>query len=154
MKTGLGQHVDISKQEAEMAYNRVEIALYPNTGTIANRLAGRSTGTEVVHCKDSYVMPMAVLDSQWQALKEFMDNPKWAQDGKFDNFIGRKEYSPELVRRMGEEMENSTKEEIYHGGQAKGVPAAMVCSPVDVMNSPQYKARNFLSRQNTLRRER
>jgi crotonobetainyl-CoA:carnitine CoA-transferase CaiB-like acyl-CoA transferase len=142
-KTGLGQHIDVSKQEAEMAYDRVEVDLYPNANTIASRLIGRSTGTELIRCKNGYVMPMAVVDNQWQNLREFMGNPKWAEDEKFSKFSGRRKHTAELGRRMGEEMKNATKEEIYHGGQAKGVPSAMVCSAADVANCPQYKARRF-----------
>lgn len=142
-KTGFGQHVDVSKQEALMAYDKIEIDSYPNAGTITNRLAGMSGGRRVIQCKNGYVMPLAVLGYQWKGLKEFMGNPEWVQDRKFDDFVNRRKNDAEFAHHMERETKNITKEEFYHVGQAKGVPNTMVCSPSDVMNSPQYKARGF-----------
>jgi crotonobetainyl-CoA:carnitine CoA-transferase CaiB-like acyl-CoA transferase len=141
--TGLGQHIDASKQESVMAYDRIEVDLYPSAGTIASRFRGRSTGSEIALCRDGYILPMAFLDHQWQGFKEFMGNPEWAQDEKFKDRFGRDRHAEDLNRHIGEWLINREKEEVYHGGQAKGVPVAIASTSAEVMNSEQYKARGF-----------
>jgi crotonobetainyl-CoA:carnitine CoA-transferase CaiB-like acyl-CoA transferase len=144
MKTGSGQHVDVSKQEALMATNRVEITNHPNLNTIATRVVGRaSPGRQPRSCQDGYVQIAAFIEWHWERFKEFMGNPDWAQDSKFDTLEGRSEYADELYEHIEEWTKGHTKEEIYHGLQKKGVPTAMVCNVAEVMNSPQYKARRF-----------
>jgi len=144
MKTGLGQHVDVSKQEALMATNKVEITNYPNLDTIATRLIRKTAlGRQPPPCKDGYIQIAAFLDWHWVRFKEFMGNPDWAQDAKFDGIESRTEHVGEMYEHIEEWARGHAKEEIYHGLQEKGVPTAMVCNAAEVMNSPQYKAREF-----------
>lgn len=144
MKTGSGQHIDISKQEALMATNKVEITNYPNLNTVATRVVGRaSPGRQPRRCQDGYVQIAAFLDWHWARFKDFMGNPDWAEDAKFETLEGRSQYSDELYEHIEEWTKGRTKEEVYHGLQRKGVPTAMVCTAAEVMNSPQYKTREF-----------
>ena len=141
--SGKGQHVDISKQEALMTYDRVEIDLYPNTGKIANRLAGGSTASKLHKTTDGYVLPMTVLEHQWTALTGFMGNPDWTKDEMFSTKENRDKYAKELEQKMTEWLKDCKKDEVYHGGQAKGAPVAMVTTSEDVMKSEQSKARGL-----------
>jgi len=144
MRTGSGQHVDVSKQEALMATNKVEITSYPNLNTVATRVAGQASfGRQPRLCQDGYVQIAAFLDWHWVRFKEFIGNPDWAQDARFESLEGRSEYGDEIYEHMEEWTKGHTKEEIYHGLQERGVPTAMVCNAAEVMSSPQYKARGF-----------
>jgi len=143
MMTGLGQHVDVSKQEALMATSKVDVTSYPNMGTMVTRVSGKASGRQPPRCQDGYVQVAAFLDWHWGRFKEFTGNPDWVEDAKFATLEGRGEYGDELYEHMEEWASGHTKEEIYHGIQRTGVPAAMICSAAEVMNSPQYKAREF-----------
>lgn len=144
IKTGSGQHVDVSKQEALMATTRVEITSYPNLDTIATRVVRKYFGgRQPPRCQDGYVQIAGFLDWHWVSFKEFMGNPDWAQDAKFDSMESRAECGDEIFKHTEEWARGHTKEEIYHGLQRKGVPTAMICNASEVMNSPQYKARGF-----------
>jgi crotonobetainyl-CoA:carnitine CoA-transferase CaiB-like acyl-CoA transferase len=144
MKTDMGQHVDVSKQEALMATDRVEITNYPNVNNIPTRVVGSSAlGRRPPHCQDGYVQIAAFLDHHWHLLKEVMGNPDWAQEEKFSTLEGRSDYGDELYDGITEWVGGHPKEEIYHSVQKKGVPAAMICTASEVINSPQYKARGF-----------
>lgn len=144
MITGSGQHVDVSKQEALIATNRVEITNYPNLDTIGTRVVTKSAlGRQPPCCQDGYVQIAGFLDWHWLRFKEFMGNPDWAQDAKFDNIESRAEHGDEMYKHIEEWTRGHTRKEIYHGLQGKGVPTAMVCNAAEVMNSPQYKARRF-----------
>ena len=144
IKTGSGQHVDVSKQEALIALNRTEITNYPNMDTIATRVVGSSAlGRRPPHCQNGYVQIAALLDWHWVSFKEFMGNPRWAQDTKFDTLDGRSEYGNEMNDNIEEWTRGHTKEEIFHGLQGRGVPTAMICNAAEVMSSPQYEERGF-----------
>ncbi len=143
--SGIGQHIDASKQQSVMDYDRVELDMYPNTGVVRTRLKGKSLGGAMTRCKDGYVMPMALLGPQWDAFIDFLGNPDWGEKAESTGLTATLEPSEEFSRHLSEWMSSRTMEEVYHGAQAKRVPMAMVSSTADVMNSPQYKARGFFT---------
>lgn len=143
MMTGSGQHVDVSKQEALMATSKVDVTSYPNMGTTVTRISGKASGRQPPRAQDGYVQVAALLDWHWERFREFMGNPDWAYDAKFATLEGRGEHGDELYEHIGEWASGHTKEEIYHGVQGIGIPAAMICNAAEVMHSPQYKAREF-----------
>ncbi len=75
---GVGQHVDVSKQEALINIDRGELLQYPYYRMIPTR-AGAFGGSSSRRCKDGYVELMAVEDRQWQAFVELLGNPEWTR---------------------------------------------------------------------------
>ncbi len=137
---GIGQHVDISKQEAIMALDKIEIDTYPNGGKIASRLG---TTRRAIPCKDGYFVFIAGRDYEWTPFVELMGNPEWAQDEKFRERSGRDEHGAELGEHISKWSMNYTRDEIYHRSQAKRIPLGIVASVDEVVNSPHYHARGF-----------
>lgn len=141
--TGLGQRVDISKQEAILSLARVQAGRYANEGFIQSRLnAPKGTGG-IFQCKDGYVTATAGQPHQWKALIELISDSDIKGYEKYLDEDFREQNWQEITQHIYDWMMNHTKEEIYHQGQALGVPVTPVMTAQDIVNSPQSKARQF-----------
>jgi crotonobetainyl-CoA:carnitine CoA-transferase CaiB-like acyl-CoA transferase len=147
--TGLGQHVDISKQESAIALDRVDNLLYPNRHksetkeTIRSHAQGRGMIGGLMRCKDGYVMLAAVQDNQWRGLVDLMGHPEWTMDDRVRDERSRTLQAREITSQVQQWMMDKTTDEVFRGGQERGVPVGKVNSPQDVVNSPQLRWREF-----------
>ncbi|MFA4837052.1 MAG: CoA transferase [Dehalococcoidia bacterium] len=141
--SGQGQHVDVSQQQSLMALNSVEVRLYPNFGAIASRASRVVSFGGILPCKDGYVEMVLYEEHQWEALVNLIGNPEWAKQDKFKNRASRAQNRTELHSLLGEWLQHHTKEEIYHRGQALGVPVAPYNSTKEVAESTQLAHRGF-----------
>jgi crotonobetainyl-CoA:carnitine CoA-transferase CaiB-like acyl-CoA transferase len=139
--TGMGQHIDISKQESLIALERVEIGMYGNEGfsmmstvAIQNMLGG------LRYCKDGHVMLVIPMEHQWRALIELMGNPDWAQDERYKDEFSRAQHAQVLNDYITEWMSSYTKDEIFHRAQALSCPIGAVNTSEDLLASDQLKA--------------
>ncbi|MFC2035146.1 CaiB/BaiF CoA transferase family protein [Chloroflexota bacterium] len=141
----LGQWLDISKQEAVVALERVVLGLYPNDGvqppTMSQEVSRRMVG--LIMCKDGYVVLVMPEERQWTSLVELMGNPEWAKDEKYKDQFSRAQYADEIDPYISEWMMVHTKDEIYRRGQALGVPIAPVKTAQDIVESEQLEERGF-----------
>jgi CoA:oxalate CoA-transferase len=141
-KTGRGQQVEVSKQEALVALERVDIARFANDPTPIRR-PGMVGG--LVPCRDGYVVITAVQNQQWQGLMEVMGNPAWAQEEICRDEISRSQHRDELQPHIEEWAAHHTAEEIYRRGQAANVPVGPVRTVADVMAWEQARQRGFFA---------
>ncbi|MFC1954185.1 CaiB/BaiF CoA transferase family protein, partial [Chloroflexota bacterium] len=141
--TGLGQQVDISKQEAILSLARVQIARYPNEGVIQSRLDAPKATTGIFQCRDGYVVEVANQPQQWQSLVKLIGNLEMESNEKYLDEDFRVQNREEINQNISDWMINRTREEIYHQGQALGCPIAPVMTAEDIVNSPQLNARQF-----------
>jgi len=144
---GLGQHIDISKQETLMALDKMELARYnidgqnPSRGPSVAWVPPRPMRTK----DDGYILIDSGRDNQWRGLVELMGNPEWTKDEKFSTDQGRHENIGELREYVAQWAEQHTLDELFHGIQRKGSPSAPVNSLEALLNSPQIEARGFLT---------
>lgn len=138
--TDSGQHIDVSRQEAVMHLDKIEIDQYPNSGNIPSR---RRRTSSVVPCKDGHFHYVAPRDYDWDAFAKVMGNPDWARDEKLKIRAFQDEKGGELKELISQWSLRLTKEEIYHRGQAGRVPLGMVKTAEEVVNWPQREARGF-----------
>ncbi len=143
--TGQGQHVDISQQEALVALQRVELSTFPNEGKLESRVREKPSPGGLMPCRDGYVHITTAEEHQWQGLVELMGNPDWARDERFKDQPSRTENAVALNALIAAWVKDRNKEEIYHQGQAKGCPVAMVSTAEDIVRSPQMAARGFFA---------
>lgn len=144
---GLGQHVDISKQETQLNLNRADILGYVETGSVPHR-AVRGTRRAFAYggclrCKDGYVEIVAIEEAQWQGLVKLMDNPEWARDERFKDIFSRAQNGEELNQLIGSWMIRHTKEEVHRRAREMGCTVEVVFEPEDIVKSEQEKARGF-----------
>jgi crotonobetainyl-CoA:carnitine CoA-transferase CaiB-like acyl-CoA transferase len=142
LTTGQGQHIDISKFEALLALERVVVARFANTpepppwpGMVGGLLPSR----------DGHVVITPVQNHQWQALMELMGSPAWAQDENCRDETARSLHRDEIQPLLEEWMARHSKEELYHKGQALGVPIGPVRTVADIADWPQARQRGFFA---------
>jgi crotonobetainyl-CoA:carnitine CoA-transferase CaiB-like acyl-CoA transferase len=144
--SGLGQHIDVSKQEALMALEKMELARFHDEGKNPSRGPAGRPPMKFIRSKDGGLLLLeAPRDNQWQGLVALMGNPDWAKDEKFSTEQGRRENGDELRGHLAEWAQDYTADELFHGVQSKQCPAAPVNSVEEFLSSPQIKAREFLT---------
>jgi crotonobetainyl-CoA:carnitine CoA-transferase CaiB-like acyl-CoA transferase len=141
-KTGRGQQVEVSKQEALVALERVDISRFANDPRPVRR-PGMVGG--LVPCRDGYVVITAVQNQQWQGLLEIMGNPAWAQEEICRDEISRSLHRDELQPHIEEWAARYSGEEIYRLGQQANVPVGPVRSVAEVMAWEQARQRGFFA---------
>jgi len=142
-KSGGGQRIDISKQESLMALNRLDMVRSANEGEVITRAKQGVPYGGALPCKDGYTVFITWESVQWDRLVAFMENPEWANDDKFEDYADRVKHGELLNALLTEWLVNHTQEELYHEGQAAGVPFAMVYTSKDLVDSAHLKARGF-----------
>jgi crotonobetainyl-CoA:carnitine CoA-transferase CaiB-like acyl-CoA transferase len=142
--TGEGQLIDISKQESVMAVNRFDMVRSAYDGAVINRGKQGAPYGGMLPCKNGeYTVFITWEPVQWQRLVAFMGHPDWADDEMFKDHSNRVKHGETLNALLTEWLSNHTREDLYHKGQAAGVPFGLVCNSKDLINSDHFKAREF-----------
>jgi CoA:oxalate CoA-transferase len=141
---GTGQYIDISKQEAEMALERVNVVRYYELGRNPNRYELMHIRDTLLRCRDDgYIMVVVYPEKQWEGLTKALGNPEWTKNEKFRTVESRETHFTELQVHLREEGAKYDTEDLFHRIQANGTACAFICSAEQVFSSPQTKARNF-----------
>jgi crotonobetainyl-CoA:carnitine CoA-transferase CaiB-like acyl-CoA transferase len=143
--TGVGQHVDVSKQDVLMTMVGLDIAMFANNGIRRNRSRWPVLMPKPTRCRDGYIMISVLSDREWGDLVEFMGNPSWAKDERFNTWWERHIYSDAINPHVGEWLQQYQKEEIFHQLQAEAIAAAPVNTAEEVVKSPQLEHRGFFA---------
>ena len=144
-RTGKGQFIEMSKQEALMCMQRVESVTFPNDQVNMLRVGNeeRRSPEGILPCKDGYVSVVNPEEHQWRSFMKLMDDPDWSKEDFCKDRVTRSQHADEIARPILEWMSQHTKEEIFKKGQALSVPVAPINSPEDIVKSPQFAARGF-----------
>jgi crotonobetainyl-CoA:carnitine CoA-transferase CaiB-like acyl-CoA transferase len=138
--SGRGQHVEVSKQEALLCIERVDIGRHINA---PKPPPWRGSVGGLLRAKDGYVMVTPVQDHQWKGLVRAMGSPEWAQAEWCASEALRQDHRDELQPRIQEWAATLTREEIYHRLQAEGTPAGPVRNVAEVRAWEQAAARDY-----------
>lgn len=142
--TGEGQHIDISKQEALMALERVEMGMYGNEGeTKFSTVFMQQMMGGLQRCKDGYVLITLGGDHHWEGLLKLLGDPVWAGEEKYQGELGKYKYAQEINEHIAEWIKDYTKEELYHRCQKLNCPIGMVTTVADLAASRQLESREF-----------
>lgn len=145
-RTGKGQYLDSSQNEASIHYLTPLMLDYFISGRIANR-SGNSSDYAVPHaaypCKgnDRWCAIAVFTDQEWQAFCNVLGDASLAREFKFATLLGRKKNERELDARIAEWTKKHTAEEVMHLMQAAGVAAGVVRGPDDLLEDPQLDYR-------------
>ncbi len=141
--TGIGQHIDLSKQDMLMTMALLEIAMVANVDVVRNRLARPLLMPLPMQCRDGYIHVSALTDREWNDLVKFMGSPAWAQDERYALWLSRHHHGDEITPRVEEFMQQYDKEDLFHSLQREALAAAPVNTAEDLVKSPQMEARGF-----------
>ena len=98
----------------------------------------------VLPCKDGYIsLSPFGFDHWWEDFKPIMGNPEWAESELFDTREGRTDNADALEMLVLEWTMQHTREEIYRWCLERQLPSFPVHSMADLVDSPQYSARDF-----------
>ena len=150
-RTGKGQLVELSMQEAMMYYTRTRTYMASEWGTQAAPRRGNYGGRPPVNiyaCKpfgpNDYVYLMPVNQDHWDALCAAIDRGDLLIDPRFETTATRMEHGDALYEEISNWMREHTKYEAMETIGDAGVPCSACLDTVDLHHDRHLKARGFI----------
>lgn len=145
-KTGRGQHIDISLQEAVASTLEHVLVRYYHDRVIPKRQGNRHWDQffYILPCKDGHIHLTPF--QYWETLVEWLDSDGMAKDlldEKWKDEDYRMKHADHVIKVLGEWTKTHTTTELFELGQLMRFPWAPVCSPDEVLSSPQLRERRF-----------
>lgn len=144
---GVGQLVDISEMEAVANMMRPTFAVYSYDVSTVRSSRLKAGSPWIFPCKDGYISTSTLRDHWWEALKDVMGRPEWAEGPAFADLASRRQNVDALEPLLIEWFGQYTREELYSMLVARGIPCFPVNRIEEVVSSPQYNARGFFVEQ-------
>ena len=150
LRTGEGQLIELSMQEAMTYFMRTAIAMGSDWGRQAAARTGSGFGPliNLYACKpfgpNDYVYIMAPTDRMWRALAEAIGHPELIEDPRFETGRQRFENRDELQPIIAGWCAQRDKHEAMTDLATVGVPASKVFDTLDLMNDPHLRERGFI----------
>ena len=144
---GVGQHVDVSIQEAVASGLRDVVNNYTYTGAIRRRQPNHSGDLQRLRATaDGYLLPNPGLGGglNWDSFVEFLDLPE-LDDDRFRTPSARLVNAEELGRILDEYFIRQDKYERFYGSHERRFIFGVVQSPEEVMRDPQFEHRGFFA---------
>ena len=141
-KSGIGQHIDLSQQEAVASTGRQQLAYYAVQGLTPSREWGRKKfGGFLYPCLDGYVVIW--IGPHYPRVMNMLGNPEWSKEEMFANPLLRNDYIVELNQLISTWTIEHTGEEINQLAIEHGVPCSLVRSVKDLVNDEQLAFRQY-----------
>jgi formyl-CoA transferase len=150
LRTGEGQHVEVSMQEAVTYYMRTRISFVKDFGKTPAPRTGNALGppTDLYACKpfgkNDYAYIICVTDGHWDALCMAMDRPDLIADPRFVTGDARRESGSVLFDEISTWSAQRTKHEMMRELGEAGVPCSAVLDTADLHEDPHLVARGFI----------
>jgi crotonobetainyl-CoA:carnitine CoA-transferase CaiB-like acyl-CoA transferase len=144
--TGVGQHVDVSGQEAAAMITDSEITRYSYEGAIVTREGSTYpwiTPGDLYPCKDGWVRIVAGQLVHWRRLVAWMGSPEPLNDLSWENREKRNQNRPLVDSMVSEFTRRFARAELFAEGQKLGVPVTAVNTPGEYLKSEAAQSRNF-----------
>ena len=150
LRTGEGQLIELSMQEAMTYFMRTRIATGADQG---RRVAPRnSNGTGAIMrlypCKpggsNDYVYMLIVSTRMWEGLCGAIGREDLTRDPRFENGRGRIENGDALYEEIAKWTREHTKHEAMKALGEAGVPCSAVFDTRDLFADPHLQARGFV----------
>ncbi|HVA40141.1 MAG TPA: CoA transferase, partial [Candidatus Binataceae bacterium] len=146
--TGEGRHVDVSQLEASMQYIADALVEFEFTGRVRERATNDDPvmaphGAFPARGDDAWVTISVASDEQWRALAAAMGNPGWALEARFATALVRRQNRDALNGLVAQWTVRFDRHELARDLQARGVPAAPVLAPSDLIKDPHLEAAGF-----------
>ena len=151
LRTGEGQRIEISMQEAITYYMRTPLA---NTGNWGNNAVPRN-GSQVgaapsglYACKpygpNDFVFMLTITDTHIDKLYVAIDRADLVTDERFDDFMKRFERTGELHEEVEKWTRERTKHEVIKELGEAGIPCAATMDTKELYDDPHLNARGFV----------
>jgi len=138
-RTGLGQWLDISVQEATANIADWSVPLYSVMGFYTHR---EGAGMYPVYrCADGWVRLIVLTAKHWRALRAWMGEPPELQDPIYDEFLQRLMNRPAIEPVIQGFFAPQKKIDAAAAAQEHGIPATPVLEPGEAIDNPHARAR-------------
>jgi formyl-CoA transferase len=150
LRTGEGQLIELSMQEAMTYFMRTMVANGSDWGRRATPRAGNSAGATVnlFPCKgggpNDYIYVMAITRRMWRALCEAIGRTDLLEDPRFERGRDREAQREVLFEEISKWTRERTKADAMKRLGEAGVPCSAVLDTRDLFNDPHLQARGFL----------
>jgi formyl-CoA transferase len=151
LRTGQGQFIEISMQEAMTYYMRTRIAVGSNWGEFACPRLGNSIGgapTNLYPCDphgpNDWAYIMTVTDRHWDALCMAMERDDLVADTRFVTGELRQAHAAELYEEIAGWTRSRSKQQVMEVLGGAGVPCSANLDTRDLFNDPHLNARGFV----------
>ena len=151
-RTGEGQLIELSMQEAVTYYMRTTIANGSDWGRRAAPRSGNGIGAmlNLYACApggpNDYIYIMVINTRMWQSLCKAIGRSDLLDDERFGRGRGRHEYSQALYDEIAKWSKSCTKQEAMKTLGEAGVPCSAVFDTSDLFHDPHLLARGFIKR--------
>lgn len=149
-KTGHGQIVEVSMQEAVYASLASNLGLYYSQGNnVIPRTGNRHGGLaeapyNVYSTRDGYIAIICVGDAHWRSLCQAMHQEKLLEDPRFSNLKMRVQHMDDIDKIVNEFTKNYTKDVLFNLLITHRVACAPVRDLNEVINDEHMHQRHAL----------
>lgn len=147
-RTGEGQIVDSALYEAVLQVMESLVPEYAVSGYIRERSGSKLPGiapSNVYRCSDGELLIGANQDSVFARLCEAMGEPELASDPRYVDHLARARNQDELDARIEAWTRARTVAEVEALMTEHAIPAGRVYTPKDMLDDPQYQAREAIT---------
>jgi len=150
-RTGRGQAVDVSSQDAVFSILDNWPAIHAATGKLPARVGNRHLATAPYDCfqaRDGWVVIAVASNRIFRRLAEAIGRPELGDDPRFRGAGGRNERSAEINEMVGAWVAGRTVGDVTEalGPAGANVPCSPVHTVADLLHHPQLLARDMIVR--------
>jgi crotonobetainyl-CoA:carnitine CoA-transferase CaiB-like acyl-CoA transferase len=147
-RTGEGLLVEVPMIEVAVNVTAEQVLEYQRTGELPLREGNRgprAAPQNVYPCAgtEAWVALAVATERQWDALRDVLGRPAWADRAEFASHEVRRRHHDELDRMLAGWCGGQDVGALVARLVAAGVPAAQVVLPPDVVSNEQLQARGF-----------
>ena len=143
-RTGVGQHVDVSMQDAVLSLMTYQAGICFATGAPPPRMGDAHPSIcpyETVITKDGRFVLAVGNDAQFGRLVELLDMKALTEDPRFSTNAARVQNRPALLALIAPKIAERSSAAWDHDLQARGIPGAPVLDMAQALSHPQALAR-------------
>ena len=149
-RTGQGQLIELSMQEAMTYFMRTTIAMGSKWGTRPAPRRGNGTNpiVNLFPCKpfgpNDHLFVMAITGRMWETLCKLIDREDMIEDPRFKQHVDRRDNAAVLMEEIGKWTAERTKMEAMKHLSEGGVPSSAVFDTTDLYTDPHLLERGFI----------
>ena len=146
-RTGKGQYIDLSEQEAAIPIMAAALLEYQMTGRVKERAGDRNDWAAPQGCyrcagDDRWAVISCGNDAEFERMANAMGHAEWTSDERFATILARREHQDALDAAITTWTSQRDHYDVMHTLQAAGVKAAPVLDGKEILFDPHFKARH------------
>jgi len=144
LRTGTGQHVDVSVMESVANLSDWSLPGFSTSGMVGQR-SGAGIYT-LYRCADGFVRMIVLPKHHWHALLDWMGRPEELADPELDVFLNRLIQQQKIESVVERFFAGQRKVEVAREAQRRGIPTTPLLEPSEVMSNEHVLARGTFAK--------